>query len=224
MLTDKHRVLISRLAVPLAALAIIAPCIAPALGDNVDSLVSWAEKTTPMSWQRGSLHTTSTAVVDHFGHVPYELWMKRGQNGLGYPGKDLPTAGVGSSWVYDPDHHIAGGTQYNDDGGWDDLLTYVSAPPSKLPSRDLSNVTSARGLHLGMTVQDAVHDLGVSEAAVQRIDGHHTAVSVWRSCGSKHLCGAQAAKAGISGYFAMVVFRDGRAVYIQEGVDGMDGG
>jgi hypothetical protein len=208
----------------IVGLAVAACGVRTALGDSLDAAAKWAENTTPLSWQRGNLHIDATTVEDHFGHAPYEAWSKRGENGLGYPGQALSTAGAGSSWVYDAAHHIAGGTYYNDDGGWDDQLAYAQPPPAKLPSRDLSSTTSAHGLHLGMSVADAAKDLGVSTKVAQRIDAHHSAISVERSCAGSHSCGPEAHKAGISGYFALVVFNDGRAVYIQLGVDGSFGG
>ena len=118
-------------------------CTGIAAADPTDALVSWAEKTTPMAWQAGSLTTVPTTVADHFGSIPYEAWSKRGQNGLGYPGVDLPTAGAGSSWVYDSLHRIAAGTVYDDDGGWDDLIAYAAAPPSKIPGATFLESVSA---------------------------------------------------------------------------------
>jgi len=224
MFASKRRVIRLHVIILMVASAVATFEVRAALGDGLGAVTAWADHTTPLKWQRADLHTVSTTVEDHFGHVPYEAWTKRGQNGLGYPGQDLPTAGAGSSWVYDAGHHIAGGTIYNDDGGWDDLLAYEAAPPSKLPSRDLSTTTSAHGLHLGMSIADAAHDLGVAAKDARAIDAHHTALSVERECTNAHSCGPNARKRAIAGYFAVVVFTDGRAVYIQTGVDGQDGG
>ncbi len=185
-------------------------CTSIAAADTTDALVSWAEKTTPMAWQAGSLTTASTMVADHFGSIPYEAWSKRGQNGLGYPGVDLPTAGAGSSWVYDSVHRIAAGTAYNDDGGWDDLIAYAAAPPSKIPGRNLSGVVSVRGLKLGMSPSQAASDFGVSASAAKRLDAHTSALSVLKNCPKPQRCA----------HFGVVVFRDGHAVYITLGLYG----
>jgi hypothetical protein len=182
-------------------------CAGIAAADTTDALVSWAEKTTPIAWQLGSLTAVSTAVADHFGSKPYSGWTKRGENGLGYPGLGLPTAGVGSSWVYDAVHGIAAGTMYNDDGGWDDQISYNAAPPSKLPSRDLSGVVSAHGLKLGMTTAQAVAAFRVSPSAVHKLDARTAALALLNKCPKPQPCSN----------YGVVIFRDGHAVYIMLG-------
>ncbi len=196
------------------ALAIGVACASVAAADDLDALTTWAEHTTAQPWQAGLLYTVPTSVEDHFGRVPYEAWGKRGQNGLGYPGLALPTAGVGSSWVYDSAHHIAAGTGYNDDGGWDDQISYTASPPSKIPARDLSGIVSARGLRLGMTPRLAASVFNVAVTAVRSLDAHYSALSVLKKCPVPKNCKA------FSAYFAVVVFRDGRAAYIRMGIYG----
>jgi len=202
----------ARVILTILALGVASACVANA--DNLETLSSWAEHTAPQAWQGGLLFTVQTPVEDHFGRNPYEAWKKRGQNGLGYPGLALPTAGVGSSWVYDPIHHIAAGTGYNDDGGWDDQISYSASPPSKIPARNLSGVVSARGLRLGVTPRQAATDLDISVSAVRSLDAHYSALSVLKKCPLPKRC------TEFSNYFAVVVFRDGRAVYIKMGIIG----
>jgi hypothetical protein len=198
----------------VAALAIVLVFAGVAVADDLDALATWADHITPPSWQAGSLYTAPTSVEDHFGRVPYELWKKRGQNGLGYPGLALPTAGAGSSWVFDSAHHIAAGTGYNDDGGWDDQISYAAAPPSKIAARDLSGVVSAHGLRLGMTPPQATSVFEVSTSAVRSLGAHYSALSVIKKCPVAKRCSE------ISAYYAVVVFRDGRATYIEMGIYG----
>jgi hypothetical protein len=121
----------SRVHATVIVLAVAVVCARFASADTLDALATWAEHTTAQPWQPGLLYTVPTSIEDHFGLVPYEAWGKRGQNGLGYPGLALPTAGVGSSWVYDPAHKIAAGTGYSDDGGWSDEISYTASPPSR---------------------------------------------------------------------------------------------
>lgn len=196
----------------LCAISIV--CVGIAAADTTDALTAWAEKTTPTPWQLGLLTTVNTTVDDHFGAKSYEAWGKRGENGLGYPGIELPTAGAGSSWVYDREHGIAAGTTYNDDGGWDDKISYNAPPPSKIPSRNLSNVVSAHGLRLGMTPPQAVAALRVSASAVRKLDSRTSALGVLHHCPKPQRCST----------YGAVIFRDGHAVYIMLGYSpGNDG-
>lgn len=203
-----------RVLVVVSILALAIACAGVAAADNLDALVSWAEHTTPPKWQAGLLFTVPTSVEDHFGRLTYEAWKKRGQNGLGYPGLELPTAGVGSSWVYDPAHHIAAGTGYSDDGGWDDQISNAASPPSKIPARNLSGVVSARGLKLGVTPRQAAAAFAVPVSAIRSIDAHDSGLSVLKKCPLPQHC------TQFSNFYAVVIFRDGRATYIQMGVIG----
>lgn len=77
------------------------------------------------------------------------------------------TACSGSRWVYDYAHHIAAGF----DGG-PEMILYMSKPPVKLPSRDLSHVSTARGVRLGDTPKEVVAALKVPLSYVTQSSDH----------------------------------------------------
>jgi hypothetical protein len=182
-----------------AALACVVMAAAAA-ADPTDALVNWAENAKPSA----AYHlppAITTAVHDWFASVPASGM--RDKWGLGMGGLDLPTAGGGSTWVYDSVSHIAASTFYGEESG--SQIFYAGAPPSAIVSKDLSGVHSVHGLMLGISMPQAARDLGVPASKVHRIDAHYSVLSVINPF-----------KCGIAtcGHFAVVVFRDGRAVYI----------
>ncbi len=191
----------------LIALIVGLFCTAGAAAGTIDALLDWANHTTPKV--RSIEHPTKTAIEDHFGEVPYIQW-KGGpsKNGLAVHGIELPTAGSGSIWVYDPVHHIAASSFGGDLSG--DNIFYSTPPPSKIPAMDLSRTVSAHGLRLGITPGQAERDLGVSPGALIRIDDHTSQLSVVKviTC---HFEG----QTGDCWESADVLFRDGKATYIE---------
>jgi len=175
--------------------------------DPTAALVAWAEHAPPQAVNKVT-SSVETTFVDYFGAVPISQWKgRRDQSGLAANGLDLPTAGAGSTWVYDPVHHIAAVTFGGEQVG--NSIMYADPPPSKIPSRDLSGVVSARGLKLGVTPMQAVTDLGVTTAAVQQVDAHYSALSVKKSF-ECHFEG----QFTTCGHYADVIFHDGHATYI----------
>ena len=69
----------------------------------------------------------------------------------------------GSTWVYDYVHHIAAG-----DNGGPETLVSSSAPPVKVPSRDLSHITTELGIYLGDTPQHVASVLHVPARYITR--------------------------------------------------------
>jgi hypothetical protein len=125
---------------------------ARALGADV---LSWAGPIVDSAIPNGT--AVKSTVADRFAHPPAA------------GGEGEPTAGSGSTWVYDKAHGIAAWLENGDLTGSE--ILYVSSPPGSLPSRDLSNVVSVRGLHLGMTPAEAAKVLGVSTSAVHTMSG-----------------------------------------------------
>jgi hypothetical protein len=191
----------------IAAVCFGFSCTSVALGATTESLVAWAEHAAPkatydVEW------SVPTTVDDHFGSVPYAEWRGgREQNGLALHGIDLPTADAGSTWVYDPAHHIAATTFSGDQTG--DQIFYAQPPPSTISARNLSNIKSANGLTLGMTQAEAATDLRVPTAAVRRVDSHDSILSARYS----YHCHYEERDA-TCGNNVIVLFRDGRAIYI----------
>jgi hypothetical protein len=191
-----------------AILAVGIACTTSATAATLDALVAWSNHTRPPQF-RFIENPTKTTVEDHFGNIPYAQWQGgTSKNGLAMHGTYLPTAGSGSTWVYDSVHHIAADSFGGDETG--DTILYATPPPSKLAQRDLSGVVSAHGLRLGMTANQAALDLGVAAVAVQRIDNHHSELDVMKNIkcyyeGQHTLCAEQ----------STVFFLDSRAVYIQ---------
>jgi len=191
----------------LIALIVGLFCTSGAAASTTDALLNWTIQVTPKV--RSVEHPTKTAIEDHFGSVPYIQW-KGGptKNGLAFHGIDLPTAGSGSIWVYDPVHHIAASSFGGDVSG--DNIFYSPPPPSKIPAIDLSKTVSAHGLRLGITPSQAERDLGVSPGALNRIDDRTSQLSVAKiiTC---HFEG----QTGDCWESADVLFRDGKATYIE---------
>jgi hypothetical protein len=189
-------------------LALGVACTTSATASTLDALVAWANHLPPAQL-RFIENPTNTTVEDHFGSIPYVNWHGgANKNGLAMRGTYVPTADAGTTWVYDPAHHIAADTFGGDVTG--DTILYAVPPPSKIVERDLSGVVSAHGLKLGMTQNQAAVDLDVAATAVQRIDAHHSELSVSKriKCdyeGQHTLCGEQ----------STVFFLNGRAAYIQ---------
>lgn len=178
-----------------------------AAAGTIDALLDWANHAAPTV--RSIEHPPKTSIEDHFGSVPYIQWNGGpSKNGLARHGIELPTAGSGSIWVYDPVHHIAATSFGGDVSG--DKIFYSAPPPSKIPAVDLSKTVSAHGLHLGVTPSQAERDLGASPGALIRIDDHTSQLSVVKvfTC---HFEG----QTGDCWDFADVLFRDGKATYIE---------
>ena len=179
----------------IAALACVVT-IATAAADG--ALANWVWHARPhFAYQRPDM----TAVHDWFASVPANG--DRNKWGLGMGGTNLGTAGGGSNGVYDYVHHIAATTYYGEYSG--SAIFYAGAPPSAIVSRDLSGVHSVHGLMLGISMPQAARDLGVPASKVHRVDAHYSVLSV-----------VNLNKCGIAtcGHSAFVIFRDGRAVYI----------
>jgi hypothetical protein len=183
-----------------------------AAADTMGVLVAWAEHSAPQVVREGEFNEVPTSVVDEF--KPGPAGRRRGEWGLGAHGTSLETPEAGSSWVYDYAHHIAAESDY---GGFQaSIIFYAAPPPSKITSRDLSAVTSARGLKLGMSPQQAARDLGVPIASVSpvKIGGkvvpHYSALSVNKPCPKPQMCGQG----------AIVFFEDNRAIAIEIGIAG----
>jgi hypothetical protein len=184
-----------------------------AVADTMSALVAWAENASPQKVvTMGEFGEVPTTVVDEF--KPGPAGGRRGEWGLGAHGTFLETPEAGSTWVYDYAHHIAAESQY---GGFQaSIIFYAAPPPSKITSRDLSAVTSERGLKLGMSPQQAAHDFAVpitSVTAVKmggKVVPHYTVLSVNKLCPKPQMCG----------HGAIVFFEDNRAVAIEVGIAG----
>jgi hypothetical protein len=184
-----------------------------AVADTMSTLVAWAENAPPKVVHFGDFKEVPTSVVDEF--KPGPTGRRRGQWGLGAHGTFLETAEAGSTWVYDYAHHIAADSDY---GGFEASMIFYAPvpPPSNITSRDLSAVTSVRGLKLGMSPQQAAHDLAVAITSVSpvKIDGkvvpHYSVLSVLKPCSKPQVCGQG----------AIVFFEDNRAVAIEVGIAG----
>jgi hypothetical protein len=183
-----------------------------AAADTMGTLVAWAEHAAPQVVREGELNDVRTSVVDEF--KPGPAGRRRSEWGLGAHGTFLETPEAGSSWVYDYVHRIAAESDY---GGFQaSIIFYASPPPSTIASRDLSKVVSTRGLRLGMTPQQAAHDLAVPITSVSpvKIEGkvvpHYSALSVNKPCPKPQMCGQA----------AIVFFEDNRAVAIEIGIAG----
>ncbi len=112
------------------------------------------------------------------------------------------TACSGSRWVYDYKHHIVAG----EDGG-PRMILYAPAPPAKLPSRDLTNVRTVRGLHLGSTPQQVTAAFGVPLADVVQMSHHRQYLYLEKGVYLRHDLHEYAD-------IAIIIFEDGRAVSI----------
>jgi len=142
----------------LVAMLIIAPQIpAPALSHD-SPYVLWANAT----------EATADTFVGTRGVKPHLMQAEdRFTSDVARGGLKAETACSGSRWVYDYKHHIAAG----DDGG-PRMILYAPAPPVKLPSRDLSNMKTIHGLHLGSSPQQVTAALGVPPADVVQASPH----------------------------------------------------
>src|SRR4029077_4761456 len=69
----------------------------------------------------------------------------------------------GSTWVYDYVHHIAAA-----ESGGPEMIFYVDNPPVMVPNRDLSRVSTARGIRLGDSPEHVVNALKVPLADITR--------------------------------------------------------
>jgi hypothetical protein len=200
------------LALTLALFAIVA-FGSVATADTMSTLVAWAENAPPKAVHFGEFNEVPTSVVDEF--KPGPTGKRRGEWGLGAHGTFLETAEAGSTWVYDYAHHIAADSDY---GGFEASMIFYAPipPPSKITSRDLSAVSSVRGLKLGMSPQQAAHDLAVPITSVSpvKIGGkavpHYSVLSVNKLCPKPQICG----------HGAIVFFEDNRAIAIEVGIAG----
>lgn len=105
----------------------------------------------------------------------------------------------GTTWVYDYVHHIAAGG-----GGGPEMLLYVGSPPTKLPSRDLSRVSTVRGIRLGSTPEQVATALKIPITDVTRTSAHREYVYLRRP-DPLHRDLVD---------LAMIVFHDSRAVSV----------
>jgi hypothetical protein len=121
-----------------------------ALGGDV---LAWAQPI--LSGAFPNTTPVKSTVADHFASAP----------AAGAP--MLLTAGSGSRWVYDRAHRIAAWSEQGDLTG-NEILYVDTPPPGSLPSRDLSHVVTARGLHLGITPAQAARVFGLSPSAVHQ--------------------------------------------------------
>ena len=87
------------------------------------------------------------------------------------------------------------------------MILYAPVPPVKLPSRDLSNVRTIHGLHLGSTAQQVAAAFGVPQADVVQASPHRQYLYLEKGVYFRH---------DPHEYFdiAIVMFEDGRAVSI----------
>jgi hypothetical protein len=78
-------------------------------------------------------------------------------------------------WVYDYAHHIVA-AEFGKDP-YSDFVALAPNPPESLPSRDLSHVRSAHGLHLGMTPSEAVRLFRLPPKTIVTVDGERQFIS-----------------------------------------------
>jgi hypothetical protein len=171
----------------LAALVFIALAITPAKAH--DEFTSWAETAQKKAYFGGD-KSWPMAIEDRFTVR------------LAAGGTKAETACSGSRWVYDYVHHIAAGY----DGG-PQMILYVGKPPIKLPSRDLSHVSTIRGIHLGESPEHVAAALKVPLSDVARASKHRQFLYLSKPV---HLPG----DTHIFYDLSMIVFDDGRAVSI----------
>jgi len=154
-----------------------------------DELAAWAQSAQeiagPSDRQRQPM-----VIEDHFTER------------LAFNGMKADTACSGSRWIYDYAHHIAAGF----DGG-PEMILYIGTPPVKLPSRDLSHVSTVRGLRLGDTPKQVVAALKVPLSDITRPTDRRQFLNLAKSvvhAGDTH------------GYFdfSTIVFHDGHVVSI----------
>ena len=175
----------------VVAMLTIAPQV-PALSHD-DPYVPWANAT----------YASAISVLDVRGVKPHLMKAEdRFAVDVAFGGLRAETACSGSRWVYDYKHHIAAG-----ESGGPRMILYAPAPPVKLPSRDLSNVKTIHGLHLGSTPLQVTAALGVPPADVVQASPHSQYLYLEKDV---HLGHDPHEFADI----AIVMFEDGRAVSI----------
>ena len=189
----------------VAILCSIAPLRAEPFNAH-DPLLIWADAVFEDKYYRSAPLTAhgraNITVVDYFGNEP--IFERKGRN-LWKNGQEIPTAGKGSTWVYDSVHRIASGTgccEYTHD-----FLIYSKAPPRMLPSRDLSSVRTHRGLHLGMTIPEAAAALGIPISTIHRTGKMYESLEFFKRDPKR-----------TGGFIGAVYFKKGRAVGIDIGM------
>ena len=120
-----------------------------------DEFTSWADAAQKRAYFGDITSSRPMAIEDRFTVR------------LATGGTKAETACSGSTWVYDYVHHIAAGY----DGG-PEMVLYMGKPPIKLPSRDLSYVSTVRGIHLGESPEHVAAALRVPLSDVTRASKH----------------------------------------------------
>lgn len=155
-----------------------------------NALTNWANALLVRA-EDYKMKPVATVIDDHFNH------------NLLFGAQSAETACSGTSWAYDYRHHIAAGRDRGN--GPIQMILYAKEPPTTLPDRDLSSVTSALGLHLGMATSDVARLYRVSPHAIHELPDRRRVL--YLKDGVK--CGSW-----ICGHDKIVVFQKGRAVSI----------
>ncbi len=175
------------------AMLIVAPQLAAPAASHDDPYVLWANATEASA----DSFVGSRGVKPHLMQGEDRFTIDVASGGL-----KAETPCSGSRWVYDYKHHIAAG----DDGG-PTMVVYAPAPPVTLPSRNLIDVRTIRGLHLGSTPQQVTTAFGVPSADVVQMSPHRQYLYLEKGVRLGHDPHEYAD-------IAIVTFRDGRAVSI----------
>jgi hypothetical protein len=184
----------------------------PAIDPFDPALVKWANGIfEPVP--NGDVQATTYAKIAHVDYLGIESMADRRQRrsimryGLWNPALVIGTAGKGSSWVYDPVHHLASGTFCCEFEA--DFIAVASSPPPKpVPTRNLSHVHSHFGLFIGMTIREAELALGIDPVSEPRPKKRYYELSF--QAGPRFALGG--------GFNGFVLFRDGRAIKIELGI------
>ena len=187
LMTDRST--IPGLVCRVCAMFAIASLTGSAAMAHGDPLTAWAEAAQSIALP-GHVKPSPMEIEDHF---PVALAAR---------GTMAETPCSGSRWVYDYAHHIAAGY----DGG-PEMLLYIGEPPVKLPSRDLSHVSSVRGIQLGDTPEHVTKALNVPLADVTRSSKHRRFLYLKKAV---YFRGDTHEYADL----AMIVFLDGRVTSI----------
>jgi hypothetical protein len=180
-----------RIQASLAVVATLCALLVPRPAASHDAaLMTWANAALDRA-EDYRIKPVKTAIDDHFNHD------------LISGGHIAETPCSGTSWVYDYRHHIAAGRDRG--SGPLQIILYANDPPTKVPSRDLSSVESAHGLHLGMTSSEVAKMYRVSTNTIVKLSNGRRVLSLEKDvkCGS-----------WICGHDKIVVFESDRVVSI----------
>jgi hypothetical protein len=180
------------LVVALATAVLSSMAVEPAISHDL-ALTTWGTVTAAIADPRSLKASPFPMNVE-------DRFQQRVESG----GTNDQTPCSGTRWVYDYAHHIAAGG-----GGGPEMLLYAGSPPIKVPSRDLSHVSTVRGVRLGSTPEQVVKALNVPLTDITRTSTHREFIYLSKPV---YFAGDHYHHEFIDA--AMIVFHDGRAISI----------